>query len=241
MDQEKQMPPAPAPDEQIKVKKKRLFKITFIAIFILLLVGILNFFNILKIGFLPHMPYEESQQSSSDANLDPNRPATHPINNSIAEVVTLSYLPQSFDDVAITEGKAAEEDTLATWDTQYGKGTAGGSVASDGNQMAKLVIYLDYETDAPITADLAKEIVPQFFSPIPKAEFRCGILRNDLNYCESFWMEPDGTKRGSGLYEGNPFSTDPNKNSVFFCQFTKESDLYSWQSCASDFAETGIQ
>lgn len=250
--------PAPSPipsGVKPEGKKSIVFETIFVAVFLIILIGILNYFNILKLseifpnylGWLPHKSEQSKQLASptggsSNAIISPTDQDKQALTSFIPTVIASSYAPKSSSDIVLVQGKTAKDDFLAAWSIKDGKATVRFVSSKDG-QIASIYVFLNYILNKPVSADLAKETVPQFFLPIPKEKFSCKPLSNDSNYCESFWEEDDGTKKGVGIQQigASTSETDAVSTTVFFCQFTKESSSYSQKSCSSEFAETGVK
>lgn len=156
-------------------------------------------------------------------------------------ILTPSFIPKSSSEITIFQGKSAKEESRASWESQDGKQSARFISSPDRNKIIQMYILFDYNSNASVSEDLARDTVSQFFLPVPKKPFSCKLLDNKANYCETFWIESDGTKIGIGMHEYSPFSSGINKTTVFFCQFMQDSPSYSWKSCASEFAQTGVQ
>jgi len=233
---------------------KGLFlEVIFVAVFLAILFGVLNYFNILKLsklfpnqlGFLPRreIPTGTSQQDNNTtipSTVSPSDQAKQALASLLLTIITPSFVPKSPSDITVFQGKTAREESRASWEARDGNQSARFISSTDGKQIIQLYILFDYNSNASVSADLTKETVSQFFSLVPKEPFSCKLLSSKANYCESFWEEPNGTKRGIGMHEYKPFSSRTNKTTVFFCQFKKDSKSYSWKSCASEFSQTGV-
>jgi len=246
--------PASAPAPSIKPTKKNkgiLFGIIFLIIFIVILLGVIA--N--RLGWLPQneVPTGTSQQSKPDVN-ETNAPQSQELNPEVAiktlsdfipPLITSSLAPSISSDITlVTGGFSNQNDFIAAWQAKAGKVDVKYSISSEGSSEEKISsihINLDSTQLDIISENLAEELTSQYFLSIPKSNFVCTSPDNNLNYCESFWQEEDGTKRGVGIKGNRNTSSESGAISVFFCQFTKESKNYSWKSCAEEFAETGVQ
>lgn len=255
--------PGPSPissSDRPEGKKHLLFEIVFVAVFLAVFFGILNYFNIINLsgmspnlfGFLPHRssPSQQSQQlnnvtivptASPSGQGDLSSQAKQALISLLPTIITPSFAPKSSSNITIFQGRTPKDESRASWKAQDGNESARFVSSVNGNQIIQLYILFDLNSNASVSTDLAKKTVSKFFLLTSKEPFSCKLLSSKANYCESFWEEPNGTKRGIGMHEYSPFSSGTNKTTVFFCQFMQESPSYSWKSCAEEFAETGVQ
>ena len=229
-------------------KKNTPLIIILIAVLLLVLIINLNYFNVLRLsqmfpnlfGFLPHVSYETAQQSEPNTTPDANQRGKQLFNDTVSTIVSVSYHPSSFS-INFHETESDQGESLATWETQDGMAFARYEVSSGGENLRAVYILFDYNTNASASSDIAQQSTSQFFQVSPKEEFYCKDLVNGQLYCESFWTEEDGTKRGTGIQTQASSSQEPRNISVFYCQFTQESLSYSWQSCAPELAQIGTR
>jgi len=247
------VPPNVSQPEQTPPKKGLLFEIVFVVVFLAILFGILNYFNILNLseifpnylGFLPRKdaPNGTSQQSRPPT-LSPTDQTKQTLMSFLPTVIAPSFLPQSPSDITLTEDKDDKERINASW---RNKGEGGGTLwavfpKTPSYQKITLVdVFFEQIQTASPSVQLAKSEVNKIFSSNPKGEWGCS--RDPLNqrklYCENFWEE-QGSKKGLGFLILN---TSPFRGRLVFsfCQHTKDSNYYSWKSCRSDFAKTGVR
>lgn len=249
------MPQIPSPPP----KKQNMLgtEILIIIFFFILAIGILNYFNLLRLselfpnylGFLPHKPYEQSQQSNN-VTTAPTPPPT-PLSlsqqeelNSQAKETLMSFfptilspssLPKSASDISLKRNKGLAESHSAWWSMQGGTLSAILVLTPESNNIVQSYLSLTKPQSASVSAELARITTPQVFSIEPKGTWGCQPIFNTMTYCENFWEEEDGTRRGIGMRGLS------SQAMIFFCQHNKESKLYSWKSCAFELKETGVQ
>lgn len=249
---------APSPissSEKPEGKKGLLFEIIFVAVFITVLFGIFNYFNIIRfseifpnqLGFLPHRPYQQQSQQPAlptgglkKSAVLPSKQAIKTLTRFIQTIVTPSFVPASSSNIVFVQGKTAKDDFLAVWETKGGKAVARFILSPDENKILSLFIHFDYNTNSSESGNFARETVSKYFLPAAKEEFNCKAVSDTLNYCESFWLEADGTKRGTGIQVFSSPVSKERKINPFFCQFSEKSESYSWKSCSSNYAVSGL-
>lgn len=242
-----------------------LIEISLVGIVISLLFGTLNYFNILPIsqifpnqlGFLPHKPYEQPQQYNPEksrlnrANRTGSTTSTPAASTAQAKQTLLSYLPTILSqpiipnsDIKLTQDKGIKETFSTSWDTKEGTVSAIIVLNPNGQGITQSYISLSKLSNLLPTIDLAKNITSQLFSIQPNGKWACKPVFTTMTYCENFWEEADGTRRGLGM-EGL-FTQEPNlingqsEALIIFCEHSKDSKLYSWKSCQFEFAQTGV-
>ena len=190
-----------------------------------------------QLGFLPRLNSTTIYYTPSIEDSFSDQ-AKKSFSDLVHELVAPNLVPSSISDIISPQGKTFQGEYLAAWNTPMGKASAR-IVSSENDSIVQTYIHFQFQTDIIVSQVLAKEIVPQYFVPTPQADFVCGTIET-LQYCENFWTEADGVKIGVGTKQNGP-PYQANDLSVFLCRFTPESDNYSWQSCAEEFAETGVQ
>lgn len=231
-----------------------------IAILLLLLLLTLNYFNILSLsklfpnqfGWLPHMKYEQSQQMNNitiSPTTSPSasllEPAKQTLINFLPTILTPSFLPKSSPEITLTQTKGIQESFSATWNSINGTESAILIVSPDGKNITQFYLSFLKSKSATPSEELAKITTSQFFLIQPKGKWGCKPINASMTYCENFWEEPNGVKRGIGIK--GLFTQGPNlkkedipQSLIFYCEHNKDSKIYSWKSCASEFAETGV-
>ena len=248
--------------KSLALLKIGLSEFIFVAILLVLFFAILNYFNILPIskifpsqlGWLPQkeVPSGTSQQAS---NVTP--PPTilpTPDLTQQARQTLMSFLPTILAPILIPEPSQVtiekEKNPLgktfiSSWNVKEST-VAAILITTDNNNIAQLYLSFERPQDTPPTAELASTITSELFSIKPKGKWGCKPLNNNtMTYCENFWEEEDGTRRGlavKGLLP--PQNTDLAKEQpevlLVFCEHGKESKIYSWKSCEFEFAQTGV-
>lgn len=241
--------------------KKRLSIILVGAIIVVLILStffVLNYFNILslsqffpnQLSWLPHKADEISQnkeetrtrQSFPALSLSsPNDQAKQTLVQFLPTILESSLLATSASDITFIKEEKIDGFT-AFWDTkENGTLKVVFTPSSSEESISSLNIALHKTHSEPPSKEVAQTIAPETFLVIPKGEWQCGSVPDSPRlYCENFWEEGNGTRRGVGLLGYHPDSTTKT-STIFFCQFTQESASYSWQSCAPEFAETGLR
>lgn len=234
-----------------------VFEIFFVVIILAIFFGVMNYFNILPIsqiwpkqlGFLPH---RESLKQNNTAIKQSNNITIAPSLVDTAKQTLLSFLPTILSqpiipspDVKLTQDKGIKETFSTSWDTKEGTVSAIIVLAPNGQGTVQSYISLSKFSNLPPSIALAKSTTSQLFSTQPKGKWACKPVFTTMTYCENFWEEADGTRRGLGM-EGL-FTQGPNlirgqpEVMIIFCQHSKNSKLYSWKSCQFEFAQTGVK
>jgi len=255
--------PAVTADSSQKTKTP-IYIGAFIPLVFLVLIFSLNYFNILPIstlwpkqlGFLPHRPYGQSQQfnnltmkQSNNPPIVPTAPLTDSTKqtfiNTLPNIFAPALIPNS-SQITITQNKGIVESFTGTWHINEATAAAIFLVTSDRKSISQLYLSFQKTQTAQPTIQSSQQTTSQFFSIQPKGEWGCKpIYANTMTFCENFWEEADGTRRGLGMQ--GLFTEGPNRinNSpemmIFFCEHSKDSKLYSWKSCEYEFAETGVE
>jgi len=248
----------PPPQQSVEPAKKiNLLGIIFIIIILILFsLGFLNYLNILllstlfpnQLGWLPRkeVPTGTSQQSQqySTAIITPTVSLTQQAEETLISflpvILNPSLLPKSSSDVNLREDKGIKQSVSGTWDTKDGKAITILTVSPNGKEISQLLIFFPYVTTESVSTEFAQSIIPKLFSITPKGKWACKTIPDTANYCENFWEEANGTRRGIALKRNIPFS-QAKKITISFCERSQKSSLYSWKSCAVEFAETGVQ
>jgi len=231
-----------------KEKRGILFEIVFVAIFLALIFGILNYFNILKLselfpnqlGFLPHRTYQQSQQPSN-VTLSPSNQAKQTLINFLPTILAPSLFPATMSNVTIKNNEAEKDSYIASWRPKEGIVRVGIQGPLGSKKFMSIDLFYNKEkiqSPSP-TVELAKSEINQIFSIRPKGTWRCKNFTDTTLYCENFWDESDDLRKGLGYL----LITTKTKGRVIysFCEHTKDSNLYPWKSCRAEFAKTGVQ
>ena len=237
-----------------------LIEVMFVGVVIALLFGTLNYFNILRLSelfpnqldFLPrrNVPTGTSQQSQQYSNVTISPTTANPSNltqqakktllDTLPNILTPILMPES-SQITIKQDKNPLGKTfISSWNTK--EATESSVVAifitTDSN-ISQLYLSLERPQNTPPSVDLASTITPQLFSVQPKGKWGCKPLSNSMAYCENFWEENDGIRRGLGIKglftQGANLIRGQSEVMLVFCEHTKESKLYSWKSCEFEF------
>lgn len=219
-----------APLQPTRKKLNKLLVVGFVAIAVVILTFIL-----FQLGWLPQRLTEQSKPDKNASVPQSQELSTEDAKKTltgfIPPLIASSLAPSTSAEIFLTKQGSGQNDFIATWEVETGSLETKYSLSPDGNILSSIQITLKAGQNTTVSENTAKELTSEYFLPVPKGEFDCGTLNSGADYCESFWEETDGTKRGVGLSE----------DSVFYCQFGKDSKNYSWKSCAPEFSESGVQ
>lgn len=244
-------------NERPEGKKGLLFEILFVVIILILVFGILNYFNILRIsdlfpnqlGFLPHKPYEQSlvsetstpiKQQASKAIVPTAESAKKVLIEVLPNILIPSLIPNT-SQIVVKPDKHIKEVLKESWETNQGTISATLFTLPDEKNIASLHLFITKEENATPSPELAETTTTQLFVVTPKGEWGCKPLNQNV-YCENFWEEENGVRRGIAV--NGPFLLPDKKqvNSYSFCEHHKENiGLYTWKSCRSEFAKSGVR
>lgn len=262
--------PSPSSQNETSQEKKGLLKalallevglieVLFVGVVIILLFGTLNYFNILRLselfpnhlGFLPHKPYEQSKQYTNVITIPTIAPAT---DSSIqqAKQTLVAFLPAVLDSsllpnssqITLEQDKNLKTTFIGSWNIKEST-VAAILIVTDRKSISQFYLSVPIFNSMPPSINLASTITSELLSIKPKGTWGCKPLYNDSSYCENFWEEADGIKRGVALQ--GLFAKEPNlivgqpTAMLVFCEHNKESKLYSWKSCQFEFAQTGVR
>jgi len=239
--------------------KVGIIEVLLVSVVLVLLFEVLNYFNILslsklypnQLGWLPHQITPETHKPNYSPKLNiPNISSPIPdaakqaLNNFIPTILTPALIPKP-SQITIEQGKNLDKGFISSWHIEESAVTAI-VVTTDTNSIAQLHLLLEMPQDTPPSVDIASTITSKLFYIKPKREWGCKPLYNNtMTYCENFWEEKNGTRRGLGMK--GLFTQQPNlikgqsKAMIVFCEHSKESKIYSWKSCEFEFAETGVK
>lgn len=246
------------PPEQQYIKPAPSLKVElagfgFVVVALILLFGILNYFNILSISdvFPKYFSWLPRQRVSV---------LPQPITQSSTGIKTTSSVPDfakkdltNFADSVIVPSSIStsllEKNTYIT-DNNNTYATTTWNI--NGNEFKPTIKYgaknalidkqllLSLSAALPILdASIAPSIAEQYLTVTPQTSFSCVTLPISLKtmLCESFWQDTDGTKKGIDII--SPIVG--NKAQVFYCERTPQSPDYAWQSCNTNFQDTGVK
>ncbi len=219
-----------------------LIQIFPLLIIVVLFFLALNYFNLLSLskanpklfGRLPHKPYiintgyRLPQPTQSLSPQDVSKILT----TSLVKILDPSMLPAST--FYLKQDNVMKEAFQASWSAQQKQFSANITASSKNKNITNSYLSFLDNTDASLSAATAKDIVSPYFILSPKGSWKCTNIYDSV-YCENFWQENDGSKRGIGAQ-----SIDTKQKVIFFCEHRQESTLYSWKSCANTFAIIGL-
>jgi len=246
-----------SPSETPKQKRGILFEVIFVVAFLAVLFAILNYSNILphsklfpnQLGFLPHRQYKQQKQYSGVKTT----PTITPIPSvpEYAKADTESLVGDIMaDDIIPSNLIFAKHDVKNPYNYSfYGTGWSG----KNGETFIPTIEYNEQEIviDRQIiihvpriidklNASSSSDIIKEYFKIAPINEFACISLpiENFTSiFCESFWEESRGIKKG--IYVKSPVR-NLNETQIFYCEHYPGTPAYSWKSCASEFSQTGV-
>lgn len=228
-------------------KKTGIFGAVSVGIIALILsLGILNYFNILPLsklwpgylGFLPHKANVVADPTPASTISLPKQ-AKETLITFLPTILNPSLLPQSLSDINLTD-KSINQTVTGSWDLKDGRAITILTVSPNGKEISQLLIFFPYATTTSISAEFAQSTIPKLFSITPKGKWACKTIPNTASYCENFWEEQNGIRRGIALKESIPLSP-AKKITISLCEHSQKSRLYSWKSCITEFAKTGVQ
>lgn len=187
----------------------------------------------LNLPSFPGKPEQTINQVQPPQILDPKVL----FNKTIASILTKPMLPTKLENIRKEQDQTTRDSFFMSWKTKSSISTISGTMtASTPSQISSLSLSFLYINEASASTEVAQRIIPEFFSVTPRGTWGCKPIQN-ITYCENFWEE-NKIKRGISVQ--SPISTEQTGISVGFCEFHQNTDVYSWKSCTSEFAETGI-
>ncbi|MDD5147688.1 MAG: hypothetical protein PHV63_04040 [Candidatus Daviesbacteria bacterium] len=243
--------PTPEVTPQVYVQPasplKKILKIALISLGIIVLVLViiltLNYFNILSLSslspkYFSWLPHQTLQISPSKEELSSRAKKT--LTAFLPNILVSSLIPP-MSDITFRQDKIVKENFTLLWDTKEGTANAALTMSSDEKKISSFNILFFKSQIASPSVELAQTIIPSIFSIEPKGVWGCKPIYSQT-YCENFWEDKEGIRRGVNIT--GPFPENKQKIGliVSFCEHTKEAKtIYSWQSCTSEFAKTGVK
>lgn len=238
------MPPtSPPPTPPSKGSYPRFFKI-YLFILVFLILALAGFILVLnrygKFWERKPTPIPTSQKKPTPISVPLEVSARNAFINLLPKILQPSLIP-STTDMLFTQDKIVKESFNISWNTKEGTGGATLTLSSNGKEISSLNLsFLKTQTASP-SVTLAQTIIPQFFSIEPKGTWKCSSLY-DTTYCENFWEEENGVRRGLSINGIHSFKNGQKGLVLSFCEHGKDaSTLYSWKSCTTEFAKTGLK
>lgn len=239
-----------------------LVEFGFVAILIILLIGILNYFNILSIsdafpkqfGWLPRQTTIISKPSTSSKfpaayQFRPSPKPTIPVPDSIktdlknftANLLLSSLIANYSAETSKIVSVDGFMHASISWGTQNGL-AINALIDYDNKNLVTdkhLFIIAPYAQPA-LTPDSTSAIAKHYLTVIPLSPFSCTSFSTSGSknvFCESFWQEKNGVKRGvdSSLDSIGKLIT------IIYCEYPVSSPDYAWKSCNPNFKDTGIK
>ena len=234
-------------------KKKGLLEFVSVIILLILTLGILNYLNIIPLsstfpflGFLPRNQFMQTQDQISTtakptllpemtADLSSTQKETEALFIEILSNTIYKHLMPEKSKITTALNKNSKVLT-STWEVNGVPGTGIFSPTPDNKGISEInLLFSDNRTS--LSKETAPRITSSYFSFKPKGVWECNLMSGtNMNYCENFWEESDGTKKGIGVQQ-----LSENDATVFFCQYSKESAQYAWKSCSPQFAQEGVK
>ncbi len=228
-------------------KKVNLSKILIVYIGIILLLVVLNYFNVLSFSWLPRMSSQEPL-STGPIQTTPTKTA---LSIQEAEEIFSKFISDNFNSsvynslplIHLKEDSKEQNTFSASWESQIGSMNVTLAISPNTKNISYLYFSSTYDAvnNISLTPIIAKEISTLFFSTRQQGEWTCKSLY-ESTYCEIFWEENSSIKRGVSI-SGPILSAD--NQSVFIvslCEYNKENNLlYSRKSCITEFADSGIK
>lgn len=237
-------------------KKGLLFGLIFVGIVLILLFGTLNYFNVLRLselfpnqlGWLPHRPYQQYNNltilPTIAPPISPTQQAKQTLTNFLPTILSPVLIPEP-SQITIEQDKNPLGKTfISSWGIKEST-IAAIVIVADNKNISQLYLSLQRPQNIVPSVKLASASTSELFSVKPKGEWGCKPIYATMTYCENFWEENDGARRGLAMR--GLFTQEPNliggqsEAMLIFCEHTKESKIYSWKSCEFEFKETGMQ
>jgi hypothetical protein len=251
--------------EKQKIKKRfatmevGLFEISFVLIIIIVLFGLLNYFNILslstlypnQLGFLPHQIAGKQVSRVSESTPTPKPIPTFPgYNWNYAQITLEKFLEDNIKPEFLPPKIQGEQGLIQT-DNKRGTGYEFGvkwntnsnelimgffhyGIKTNTERDRDLLIEIQNGTDSKATESLTKNLAQKYLNNIPdNTIFNCKIFSdNKTTACESFSNISNG-KKGFGLIISQQLDNGQpyNLTTVFACFFPKNGIYYNHTSC----------
>ena len=258
--------PANQPHQQDRSTKKiRSFEIIFIPIVLVLLLGILNYFNVLKLSrlfpnqlnFLPHISYEEPQNQKvpparqSFPTFSPNSAtfaydtskANSLLSNYLRDKIKSDYLPSKIEVkhklIASNKQEGTDYEFGSNWtiDNVFFQSNFHYEPDTNNPRDMQFSIQLQNIKETSASASLTKALSDTYLKTASEStNFVCGISKNTISFCENFQTTVLG-KEGFGLIIAK---AQPNNTVfVFSCFIPKDSKYFSIRTSCLLFNEKG--
>lgn len=160
-----------------------------------------------------------------------------------ADNLKSSIIPQ-LSSVNIIQNKPDYNSFDATWQTEAGTASALFAMSQSSPRTIRyLYLEIPFITDVKAfpSVSIAESKYSNFFSIIPQGSWGCKLIKN-VTYCENFWEDKDGVRKGIEINGYIVTSNNKIINSAFLCELHKgNGNLYPHKSCLSEFATTGIK
>jgi len=225
---------------------KGLLKVLLVlAILLLLFLTFLNYFNLLPLAYI--LPKQTVQKETPNSTPSPSEihvdkidkeSATGILSSLINSSIQPAYQPETlFINPGLSDQDRVSEGSFHG-DWQYESATGAALITLSRTRANIDNIRIGFLTPAisqEITEQTAERLYSQYFSIVPKGEWRCQSSKNGIPgiYCENLW-ETNKIKMFS--YIRNPSTNSVATASLVMCQIFPSSFLYSWGSCNPEFA-----
>lgn len=230
----------PLRNEKSQGNKSLLRIFLLLAILFLLSLALFNYFNLLPISSI--LPKQTAQKESPSSTPSPSqilvdridkKSATGILSSLITSSIQPMYQPKllSLSPGLSSQDRASGGSFHGDWKYENATGAALITLSKTRNEIENLRIgFLIPAISPKITEQVAETLYSQYFSIIPKGEWRCQPSENGIPgiHCENFW-EADKIKIFS--YVRNPSIKSTSTTSIVMCQIFPSSSLYSWDSC----------
>lgn len=218
--------------------------IFFVIVVSTITLGILNFFNILKIsnlfsnqlGWLAHKPFSEAinKQAGYTNKLVPTLKSSLPIVSSDALKILTKLLPQillsslvpNTLEIAVKPDKIEQNGFTAEWHRNQATISAAFALLPNKieNSYLQLYVIMPQNLNNP-NEENAKIITSQFFTLKTEGKWIC-----KKSICDNFWTEADGTKKGINLSSQLEIGDNKKGTVITFCEYKKDTPLYKYSS-----------
>ncbi|MBI2613416.1 MAG: hypothetical protein HYW62_01465 [Candidatus Levybacteria bacterium] len=232
-----------------------VFEIVFVGIVLFLLFGTLNYFNILSVSdafpkYLSWLPRQTTQTKNISLNqqnivfsptpvISLEKNAKDTLANFLPKILNASLIP-SKSDMIVTQDKITKDSFTISWEKKEGTISAVFILPANPEEISSLNIQLPTTQASSPSIQSAEATTSSLFVIQPNGKWGCKPLY-DRTYCENFWEENDGIRRGISMYGPFTILNGTAGSIVSFCQHGKSAaTIYSWKSCTAEFADTGI-
>jgi len=223
---ENPVPPPISSSEKPIGKKGFLFKIIFIVTLIVILFGVLNYFNILNLPQLSPNKSKAPIQKQFTPFVPTVDSAKKELIEALPKILNPSLIPDSTD-VIITQNNQNAQGFTGIWTVNESTASALFQVSPDSKGINQLHLSFKKNQTTPPSITTAPTLSSTYLSVVPKGKWECKPLNpsiaNSITYCENFWEE-NGIKSRvvvQGLFTQGPALV--NKSPIISISYLQQS------------------